>query len=421
MNIVRLSTAGSVDDGKSTLIGRLLFDTHSLSKDRLENIRAISAQRGLAEMDLSLITDGLTAEREQGITIDVAHIYFATEKRKYIIADTPGHVEYTRNMITGSSNSQVFVILIDARQGIIEQTKRHLFIASLMEIPEIIIVVNKIDLVDFEQATYNRIKQEIEGLKTNFQLNGKKLTFIPVSAKLGDNVVFKSANTPWYAGPTLLEYLESVEVEEQKNAPARFNVQYVIRPQSDEFHDYRGYAGKLKSGTLAVGDEVVVLASGQSSKIKRIHKFKTDLPVAHAGESITLELETDVDISRGDLLALKTASDGNKDALAEGLKNIHSKLCWLDKEELVLQKKYLLQYGAAVVPVKVSAVESQLDFTSLQFEPAPAGVGANSINQVELKAASPLFLDTYTENSANGYFILIDEGTNGTVAVGFRN
>jgi sulfate adenylyltransferase subunit 1 len=417
MNIVRLSTAGSVDDGKSTLIGRLLFDTNSLSKDRLENIRSISAQRGLSDMDLSLITDGLTAEREQGITIDVAHIYFATDKRKYIIADTPGHVEYTRNMITGSSNSQVFVILIDARQGIIEQTKRHLFIASLMEIKEIIIVVNKIDLVNFDPKIYESILTEIENLKTNFNLENKKLTFIPISAKLGDNVVNRSEKTAWYSGPTLLEYLESVEIEPEKNAPARFNVQYVIRPQSDEFHDYRGYAGKLKSGSLAVGDEVAVLSTGQSAKIKRIHKFKMDLLKAEAGESITLELEKDIDISRGDVLAVTS----EKSEITEGYKNIQSRLCWLDKEALVLNKKYLLQYGAAVVPVKISSVESQLDFTSLQFEPNPEMVGANSINQVELKAASPLFIDTYTENTANGYFILIDESTNGTVAVGFKN
>jgi len=414
MNILRLSTAGSVDDGKSTLIGRLLYDTNSLSKDRLENIRSISAQRGLSEMDLSLITDGLTAEREQGITIDVAHIYFATEKRKYIIADTPGHVEYTRNMITGSSNSQVFVILIDARQGIIEQTKRHLFIASLMEIKEIVIVVNKIDLVNFDQKIYDSILSEIEKLKIDFKLENKKLTFIPISAKLGDNVVNSSANTSWYSGPTLLEYLESVEIETPKNAPARFNVQYVIRPQSDEFHDYRGYAGKLKSGFLAVGDEVIVLASGQSARIKRIHKFKTELLRAEAGESITIELEKDIDISRGDILSV----DEEK---FEGSKNIQSKLCWLDKEELALNKKYLLQYGATIVPVKISALLSQLDFGSLKFEPNPPAAGVNAITQVELKAASPLFLDSYTQNTANGYFILVDEATNGTVAVGFKN
>ena len=414
MNIVRLSTAGSVDDGKSTLIGRLLYDTNSLSTDKLENIKNVSEQRGLVDMDLSLITDGLTAEREQGITIDVAHIYFATDKRKYIIADTPGHVEYTRNMITGASNSQAFLILIDARQGIIEQTKRHLFIASLMEIKEIIFVINKMDLVNFDEAIFKTILDGIENLKVDFNLGNKKLSFIPVSAKLGDNVVNESSQTPWYKGPTLLNYLESIEFETAIEFAARFNVQYVIRPQSDEFHDYRGYAGKLNSGTLSVGDDIVVLASGQSSKIKRIHKYKTDLLKAEAGESVTIELEKDIDISRGDILT--TAKEK-----FEGFKNIQSKLCWLDKEEMVLNKKYLLQYGSTIVPVKISALESQLDFNSLKFERNPIEAGANSISQVEIRSASPLFLDNYKENNTNGYFILIDEGTNGTVAVGFKN
>lgn len=414
MNIVRLSTAGSVDDGKSTLIGRLLYDTNSLSRDKVENIKALSAQRGLAEMDLSLITDGLTAEREQGITIDVAHIYFATEKRKYIIADTPGHVEYTRNMITGSSNSQVFIILIDARQGIIEQTKRHLFIASLMEIKEIIIVVNKIDLVDYDQNVFTRIKSEIEQLKESFNLTNKNLTYIPISAKLGDNVVNTSVNTPWYSGVTLLSYLEGLELNEQSDLPTRFNVQYVVRPQSDEFHDYRGYAGKMKSGSFSAGDEVVVLSSGQSAKIKQIHRYKTNLKKALAGDSVTIELEKDIDISRGDVLTLVKNQ-------IEGYKNITSKLCWLDKEELVLNKKYLLQYGSTIVPVKVNAVQSQLDFNTLNFESDSTSVGANSISEVEIKSAAPLYLDRYAENTRNGYFILIDEGSNATVAVGFRD
>lgn len=412
MNILRLSTAGSVDDGKSTLIGRLLYDTNSLSKDKIENIKSISAQRGLSEPDLSLITDGLTAEREQGITIDVAHIYFATRKRKYIVADTPGHVEYTRNMITGSSNSQVFIILIDARQGIIEQTKRHLFIAALMEIKEIVIVVNKIDLVNFDQQIFENIKAEIEGFKSQFNLLDKHLTYIPISAKLGDNVVTQSKNTSWYNGSTLLDYLENIETEENQNAPSRFNVQYVIRPQSDEWHDYRGYAGKVKSGKINVGDDLAVLSTGQSAKVKRIHKFKTDLLTANAGESVTIELEKDIDISRGDILTIA------KDKF-EGLKTIQSKLCWLDKDELVTGKKYLLQHGSSVVPVKINSVESQLDFNTLEFEANPEKVGANSINKVELKSAAPLYLDSFKTNHNNGYFILIDEGTNGTVAVGF--
>lgn len=414
MNIIRLSTAGSVDDGKSTLIGRLLYDTKSLSKDKLENIAAVSKQRGLPDLDLSLITDGLTAEREQGITIDVAHIYFATAKRKYIIADTPGHVEYTRNMITGASNSQVFIILIDARQGIIEQTKRHLFIASLMEIKEIIFVVNKMDLVDFKQEVYQSILIDIEMLKQGFNLGDKTLTHIPISAKSGDNVVNKSTTMTWYTGPTLLNYLESIELETKTELPTRFSVQYVIRPHSDEFHDYRGYAGKLKSGTLKLGDTIKVLATGQTTTVKRIHHYKTELLKAEAGASITVELEKDIDISRGDILV-------QADDKLEGLKNIQSKLCWLDKEELSTNKKYILQYGSTTVPIKIAEVKSQLNFDSLTFENSGGGVNANSISQIELKSAAPIFLDNYKENGGNGYFILIDEGTNGTVAVGFKN
>lgn len=412
MDILRISTAGSVDDGKSTLIGRLLYDTQSLSKDKIENIKAISAQRGLQDVDLSLITDGLSAEREQGITIDVAHIYFATKNRKYIIADTPGHVEYTRNMITGSSNSHIFIILIDARQGLIEQTKRHLFIASLMQIQEIVIVVNKIDLVNYAEEKFELVKQEIESLKNEFSLNSRNLTYIPISAKLGDNVVSKSSNTPWYNGVTLLQYLESVQVKEAKTDLLRFNVQYVVRPQSDEFHDYRGYAGKIKSGTISLGDELVIQSTGQKSKVKRIHKYKTELLKATAGESVTIELYDDVDISRGDILTLA-------DDRIEGYKNFNSKLCWLDKSELSLQKKYLLQYGSSVIPVKVNQILNQLNFENLKFEETNELIKSNSISSVEIKSASPVFLDSYNENTKNGYFILIDESSNNTVAVGF--
>ncbi len=413
MNIVRISTAGSVDDGKSTLIGRLLYDTQSLSKDKIENLEELARQRGLDEIDLSLITDGLTAEREQGITIDVAHIYFNTPGRKYIIADTPGHVEYTRNMITGASNADVFIILIDARQGIIEQTKRHLFIASIMEIKEIIFVINKIDLVDFNEEAYLGIKNEINHLKSNFGLEDKNLTFIPISAKEGDNVVTLSDRTPWFSGPTLLNYLENLELEERLNVDSRFQVQYVIRPQSDEFHDYRGYAGKVKSGSFEVGDEVTVLSSGQNSIIKAINKYKEPLLKVGQSESVAIELETDIDISRGDVLTQA------KERI-EGIKSLSAKLCWLGKEELSLSRKYLLQYGSSIVPVKVTAVIGQLNFDTLDFEESPEKVEVNSINQIELKSAAPMFLDTYKNNPANGYFILIDDTANTTVAVGFK-
>lgn len=414
MQIIRLSTAGSVDDGKSTLIGRLLYDTKSLSKDKVENIEHLSKQRGLSDIDLSLITDGLTAEREQGITIDVAHIYFNTKNRKYIIADTPGHVEYTRNMITGASNSQVFMILIDARNGIIEQTKRHLFIAALMEIKEIVVVINKMDLVGYDESAYIKVVEGVEALKENFGLNDKNLTFIPISAKVGDNVVTRSDKMDWYNGTTLLDFLENVKVEKSVNKEARFNVQYVIRPHSDEFHDFRGYAGRLKSGTLSVGDEITVLSSGQQSKIKSILKYKEPLLKAKPGDSVTIELEDDIDISRGDIIT-------KLEEKIEGVKQISSRLCWLSKDELSLSKRYLLQYGSSRTPVKITRVKSQLDFDSLQFKASLKEVSVNTINEIELKSAAPLFIDKYLENTANGYFILIDEGTNSTIGVGFRN
>jgi sulfate adenylyltransferase subunit 1 len=414
MNILRISTAGSVDDGKSTLIGRLLYDTQSLSKDKIENIESLSKQRGLAEIDLSLITDGLTAEREQGITIDVAHIYFNTPKRKYIVADTPGHVEYTRNMITGASNSQVFMILIDARNGIIEQTKRHLFIASLMEIQNIVFVINKMDLVDYEEGVYLKIRAEIDQLKEKFELQNRNLTFIPVSAKVGDNVVSQSQKMSWYTGTTLIDYLENTEVANIENADLRFNVQYVIRPHSDEFHDFRGYAGKVKSGEVKVGDELVVLSSGQSSKVKALHRYKDQLLVAKEGEALTIELEDDIDISRGDILTLSQEK-------IEGSKSISSDICWLGKEPLVQQKRYILQHGSASVPVKIGAVKSQLDFDTLNFEPNPTEVSVNSINKMDIRSAAPLFIDDFKSNPKNGYFILVDEGSNATVGVGFKH
>ena len=413
MNIVRISTAGSVDDGKSTLIGRLLYDTKSLSKDKIENIEQLSKQRGLAETDLSLITDGLTAEREQGITIDVAHIYFNTVNRKYIIADSPGHVEYTRNMITGASNSQVFFILIDARNGIIEQTKRHLFIASLMEIKHIVFVINKMDLVDYSEDAYLEICAEANKLKEKFNLTNKSLNFIPVSAKVGDNVARSSENMNWYTGDTLLAYLENIKLEKGTDSGFRFNVQYVIRPHADEFHDFRGYAGKVSSGAIEVGDRITVLSSGQESVVKAINKYKEPLLKSTEGDSVTIELEDDIDISRGDILTRSSEK-------LSGSKQISSKICWLGREDLNPQKRYLLRYASAQVPVKIASVNSQLDFNSLAFEPSPERVNVNSINEIEIKSASPLFLDNYKANPKNGYFILVDESSNTTVAVGFK-
>ena len=410
MKILRITTAGSVDDGKSTLIGRLLYDTKSLPSDKVENIKKLSEQKGLDDLDLSLITDGLTAEREQGITIDVAHIYFNTPKRKYIIADSPGHVEYTRNMVTGASNSDVFVILIDARNGIIEQTKRHLFIANLIGIQEVLFVVNKMDLVDYSEEVYNSIVADLKQLTEKYEMTDRSLSFFPVSAKIGDNVLNVSQNTPWYEGPSLLDKLESIEITEQDEEKVRFDVQYVIRPHSDEFHDFRGYAGKLKSGALKVGDEISVAQSGLTSRIKSIRKYKTELNSCKEGDSVVLELEDDIDVSRGDLLTNK---------LIEGKRAISSTICWLSKDELNPSTRYLLKHGTGQTAVKFSQVKATLDIEALDFSESELAVNVNSIAQVDLRSASPLFIESYRQNKANGYFIIVDEVSNGTVAVGF--
>lgn len=414
MNILRLSTAGSVDDGKSTFIGRLLVDTKSLPKDKIENIKSISAKRGLKEMDYSLITDGLTAEREQGITIDVAHIYFSTENRKYIIADSPGHVEYTRNMITGASNSQVFMILIDARNGIVEQTRRHLFIASLMEIKEIMFIINKMDLVDYSEEVYQGILNELTELQETFNLNQRNLSYFPISAKYGDNVAHPSQHMDWYKGKTVIDFLENIEGTVNSDEDFRFNVQYVIRPHSQEFHDYRGYAGKILSGNMAIGDEVLVQSTGQVAKIKAIRKYKDELLKAGAGDVVSIELNQDVDISRGDLLTIK------KEQL-KGTKRLQSQLCWLNTTPLNSAQKYILKQGAFTTFAKVENVHSQLDFQVLKFIENPSETSVNSISKVSLKCANEVYMDAYHKNPKNGAFILIDGQTNATVAVGFKS
>ncbi len=414
MNIIRLSTAGSVDDGKSTFIGRLLLDTKSLPKDKIENIKDVSAKRGLNEMDLSLITDGLTAEREQGITIDVAHIYFATKKRKYIIADTPGHIEYTRNMITGASNSQVFMILVDARNGIVEQTKRHLFIAALMEIKEIMFVINKMDLVDYSESVYNDILIELKELQEKFDLNTRNLSYFPISAKYGDNVVSISNKMEWYTGKPVLDHLESLKIDSDNEQGFRFNVQYVIRPHSDKFHDFRGYAGKVTSGTISLGDEILVQSTGQLSKVKALHRYKDQLLVATDGDAVVIELETDIDVSRGDLLT-------TKEGMLDGVKSIKSKLCWLNTNHLNTAQKYILKQGSFTTQVKVDSIDSQLEFETLSFAPNPSEVAVNSISEVVLKSATPLYMDRYVDNPKNGSFVLIDALSNATVAVGFKS
>jgi len=335
MNVLKIATAGSVDDGKSTLIGRLLFDTHSLTDDKIEAIEHSSKKKGYDYLDFSLATDGLVAEREQGITIDVAHIYFSTKNRSYIIADTPGHVEYTRNMVTGASTSQVAIILIDARKGVVEQTKRHFFINNLLRNKEIVVAINKFDLVNYAQEIYTSIQHEILELAKFSDYEGQTITFIPISALNGDNVVNKSSHTPWYTGPTLLDHLESIEKSDVYDAAhARFSIQTVIRPKKEEFHDFRGFAGKLNGGELAVGDEVTVLPSLTKTKVKTINFFDESFDKAVAGSSITITLEDEVNASRGDMIV-------KSGEIPKIEKTIQAQICWMDKTPLQTAGKYI--------------------------------------------------------------------------------
>jgi sulfate adenylyltransferase subunit 1 len=412
MDILRIATSGSVDDGKSTLIGRLLYDTKSITKDKLEAIEASSQRKGLDFVDLSLLTDGLIAEREQGITIDVAHIYFATENRKYIIADTPGHIEYTRNMVTGASTAEASMILIDARNGVIEQTRRHLFIASLLRIQTVFVCVNKMDLVQFEEAVFTKIVSEVKELAQKINYEGA-LHFIPLAAKTGDNVVNASTQMPWYKGQSLLQSLEALPVQATNAAlPARFSVQFVIRPHSEEHHDFRGYAGKLASGVLKVGDRVTVLPSLKSSTIKHIHLADQKVEQAKAGESITIELEDDIDVSRGNMIVLENSAYTQANAFT-------ARLTWMDEQPFTNGKTLLLQHGVNVVKAKVTALQNVLNINTMEESQEVSQFKLNDIGVVTLKTAKPIFADVYKENPANGAFILIDEFSNNTVAVGF--
>ncbi|GAA4332599.1 sulfate adenylyltransferase subunit 1 [Flaviaesturariibacter amylovorans] len=412
MDILRIATAGSVDDGKSTLIGRLLHDTGSIAKDKLEGLEATSRRKGLDFTDLSLLTDGLIAEREQGITIDVAHIYFATAQRKYIIADTPGHIEYTRNMITGASNAQASIVLIDARNGVIEQTRRHLFISALLRLGHVFVCVNKMDLVQFDENAFRRIERDMKALVQKIGYAGV-VHFIPIAAKDGDNVVRASAQTPWYTGPTLLHLLESIPVlQAEPDLPARFPVQLVIRPHSDEYHDYRGYAGKLASGTLTQHEEVLVLPSLKQTRIKSIRSGMSPVPVALPGQSVAIELADDVDVSRGSVIVSAHTPHRQLQAFSAVLN-------WMDETPLTSGKSYLLQHGGTRVKAKATAVQSVLDITTMEQQEAPGSLRLNDIGTVEIKVARPIAADPFAENRATGSFILIDEFSNNTVAVGF--
>jgi sulfate adenylyltransferase subunit 1 len=405
MNTLRFITAGNVDDGKSTLIGRLLYDSDSIHTDQLGILKKQTKQEGV-DVDLSLITDGLRAEREQGITIDVAYKYFSTPKRKFIIADAPGHEQYTRNMVTGASNSDLIIILVDARKGITEQTKRHASIGSLMGIRKAIVAVNKIDLVNYSEIIFNQIKSDFESIKSD--LNFSEIVYIPVSALVGDNIVAKSGNTSWYQGNALLETLETIETENAEDLASRFQVQWVIRPKSDDNHDYRGYAGVVLSGNYKVGDEVTILPANISSKIVKIEKNLESIENAKTGDNIVLHFEDNIDISRGDAVVLSHQ-------LPQVSANINSWVSWLDNEPLQLGKTYLLQHRFKNVRVKIQEVNQKWDVNRWEFT-NENNIKLNDIAQISLKANQPLFYDAFVKNPKSGNAILIDETSNNTVA-----
>ena len=407
MDLLRFITAGSVDDGKSTLIGRLLYDSKNILSDQLEALEKQSKNKDVGSIDLALLTDGLRAEREQGITIDVAYKYFSTPKRKFIIADAPGHIQYTRNMITGASNSQLMIILIDARNGIIEQTRRHTIIASLLNMPYVVVAINKMDLIEFSQDVYNNIVIEYAAIAKSLGL--KQIRFIPISALNGDNIVDKSNNMDWYEGPCLLDFLETVSIDSETNLThARMPVQYVIRPQTEELPDYRGYAGKIISGTYRVGDEIFVLPAGLHSRLSRIESNLKDVKEAVAGQAVILHLEDDIDISRGDMLVKKD----NQPFLGQDLEVL---LCWMDSKPLKPGNKYLIQHNSRRIKSVVKEIEYRLDVNSLEKEEGIESVGLNEIVRAKIKTASPLAYDLYKDLRVNGGLILIDETSNVTV------
>ncbi len=410
--LIQIATAGSVDDGKSTLIGRLLYDTKSLTTDKIEAIEKSSKQRGYDYLDFSLATDGLVAEREQGITIDVAHIYFSTDKTNFIIADTPGHVEYTRNMVTGASTSQVAIILIDARKGVIEQTYRHFFIANLLRISHVVVAINKMDLVSYDEDIYLKIKADFDKLVEKSDFHMEQIMFIPVSALKGENIARHSEEMPWYVGNTLLDHLEVLEPSDsQESSVARFPVQYVIRPKTEAFHDFRGFSGKLYGGILKVGDEVTLLPSLNTSKIKSIHFFDQEIEAAAPGSSITITLETEVDLSRGDMMVKSSE-------LPKSEKQLTATICQVNSRALKVGGKYILQHGINRVLAKVDQIQSRIHTDFSGTEEADQ-LKLNDIGRVHFRLSKPIHFDTYDTNKSNGTFILIDEGSFDTVSVGF--
>ncbi|MEV4618071.1 GTP-binding protein [Asanoa sp. NPDC049573] len=411
MDLLRFATAGSVDDGKSTLIGRLLYDTKSLFTDQLAAVEAVSAARGDEYTNLALLTDGLRAEREQGITIDVAYRYFATPRRKFIIADTPGHIQYTRNMVTGASTADLALILVDARKGLVEQSRRHAFLCSLLRVPHLVLCVNKMDLVDWSQEVYERIADEFTAFAA--KLEAPDLSVVPISALKGDNIASRSDNMPWYEGPSLLHHLERVHIASDRNlVDVRFPVQYVIRPQSTTVTDYRGYAGQVASGVLKPGDEVMVLPSGLTSRIAAIDTADGPVTEAFPPMSVTVRLEDEIDISRGDMIC----RPNNAPAVAQ---DIEAMVCWMDETKpLRVGGKYALKHTTRSVRTVVRDLHYRLDVNSLHRDEEAGELRLNEIGRLKLRTTAPLLADEYRRNRTTGGFILVDEATNRTVAAG---
>ncbi len=410
MEMLRLATAGSVDDGKSTLIGRLLYDSKAIFEDQLEAVERTSEQRGDGYVNLALLTDGLRAEREQGITIDVAYRYFATPKRKFIIADTPGHIQYTRNMVTGASTANVALVLVDARKGIVEQSRRHAFLASLLRVPHLVLCVNKMDLVDYDQGVFDAIKDEFRSFAAKLDI--ADLAVVPVSALQGDNIVTRSANMPWYEGAALLHHLEELHIASDRNLiDVRFPVQYVVRPMSQEHHDYRGYAGQVAAGVLKPGDEVMVLPSGLTTRIAAIDTAGGEVAEAFPPMSVTVRLQDDLDVSRGDMICRPQ----NAPTVSQ---DVEAMVCWMVDEPLRAGAKYAIKHTTRTARALVKQVSYRLDVNTLHRDEGGDTLGLNQIGRVTLRTTAPLFVDEYRRNRTTGAFILIDETTGTTAGAG---
>jgi sulfate adenylyltransferase subunit 1 len=411
--VLRIATTGNVDDGKSTLIGRLLYETHSLPADKVEDLIRASKRRGFDAPDFSLLTDGLLAEREQGITIDVAHVYFQTPHRKFIVADTPGHEQYTRNMVTGASTSSVALILVDARNGSLLQTYRHFLISHILELSTVIVCINKMDLVDYDEVRYLQVVETLSSFAQRLGFPAARLVFIPLSASAGDNVTTASRKTPWYDGKPLLELLETINMPDaSEDTPLRFSVQCVLRSKLPEFHDYRGYAGKIASGSIRIGDKVTILPSHLTTAVSGLDMYGKEIESAQAGESVSIHLEKDLDLSRGDMIV----KEGQLPIVS---RTVEARLCWLHERPAKVRSRYLLQHGIRRIHARIDAIRSVIHPESLEAVLDAETLTLNDIGDVTITAAVEVFYDRYQDNKANGAFIIIDESTNDTVGVGF--